>query len=234
MRWLTFIPKSHLRRSVPDPALRARLTPRFTAGCKRILVSDNYLATLTRSNVEVVTGGATAVTRNGVIGADRVERPADVIICGTGFQAAEFPFAGRIIGRDGRTLAEAWGRSPAAHLGTTVAGYPNLFLISGPGTGLGHSSILLMFEPQIDHLVAALRHLDRHGLSTLEPKPEAQRRYVAKLDRQMARTVWVTGGCRSWYLDETGRNSTLWPGTPAGFRRRVAAFDPAEYAVRQG
>lgn len=234
MRLLAFIPERHLERSVPDPALRARLTPRFTAGCKRIVVSDNYLPALGRDNVEVVTGGATAITRNGVIGADAVERPADVLIFGTGFQAAEFPFARWVVGRDGRTLSEAWGRSPAAYVGTTMAGFPNLFLISGPGTGLGHSSILLMFEPQFDHLLSAVRYMDRHGLLAIHPRPEAQRRFVAELDRRMAATVWATGGCRSWYLDETGRNSTLWPGTPAGFRRRVARFDPAEYELRHG
>ena len=132
--------------------------------------------------------------------------------------------------REGRTLAEAWGPSPSSHLGTTVNGFPNLFILSGPGTGLGHSSILLMFEPQIDHLVGAVRYMDRQGVKALDPTGEAQTRFVRDLDRHMEGTVWMTGGCRSWYLDRTGRNSTLWPGTPASFRRRVARFIPSEYA----
>jgi cation diffusion facilitator CzcD-associated flavoprotein CzcO len=234
MRLLSSIAERHLRQCVPDQALRARLTPTFVPGCKRILISDDYLPALTRDNVELVSGAASAMTPTGVLGADGVERPADVVIFGTGFQVTDFPFADAISGREGRTLRAAWGKSPQAHLGTTVAGFPNLFLLAGPGTGLGHSSVLLMFEAQIAHLVAAVGHMDRHGIAALEPTPEAQRRFVAELDRRMAGTVWMTGGCKSWYLDETGRNSALWPGTPAQFRRRVAPFRPEEYAVRNG
>jgi cation diffusion facilitator CzcD-associated flavoprotein CzcO len=232
MRLLSMIGKLHLRRSVPDPWLRARLTPDFLIGCKRILVSDDYLPALTRSNVEIVDGGAARVTPTGVIGADGVERPADVIVCGTGFLVTEFTFARVIRGRDGRTLSDTWGPSPVAHLGTTVAGFPNLLLIPGPNTGLGHSSVLLMFEAQIEHLVDMVRQMERLHLAAVEPQAEVQAAYVADVDRRMQKTVWLQGGCRSWYLDSTGRNSTLWPGTPRQFRRRVARFDPAEYTLR--
>lgn len=232
MQLTSVIGHRHLRKSVPDPALRARLTPDFLIGCKRVLVSDDYLPALTRPNVEVVSGGAVRVTPRGVVGADGVEREADVIVCGTGFLVTEFTFAHLIRGRDGHTLSEAWGPSPVAHLGTTVAGFPNLFLVPGPNTGLGHSSVLLMFEAQIEHLIDTVRHMDRLQLAAVEPKPEAQAAFVADVDRRMEKTVWLKGGCRSWYLDSTGRNSTLWPGTPRQFRRRVAHFDPGEYALR--
>jgi cation diffusion facilitator CzcD-associated flavoprotein CzcO len=232
MRVLLLRARQHLRQSVADPALRARLTPDFMLGCKRILVSDDYLPALTRPNVEVVTGAASRVTPQGVVGSDGVERPADVIICGTGFQVTEFPFAHWVRGRGGRSLADAWRPSAAAHLGTTVAGFPNLFLVPGPNTGLGHSSVILMFEGQFEHLVNAVRHMDSHQLAAVEPRPEAQATFVAEVDRMMARTVWVTGGCRSWYLDASGRNSTLWPGTIRQFRRRVERFRPEEYLLR--
>ncbi|MBS1242046.1 MAG: FAD-dependent pyridine nucleotide-disulfide oxidoreductase [Gemmatimonadetes bacterium] len=232
MRMLSLKARRHLRKSVPDPVLRQRLTPDFMPGCKRILLSDDYLPALTRPNVEVVSGAATGITPTGVVGSDGVERPADVIICGTGFQVTEFPFARWVHGRDGTTLEEAWRPSAVAHLGTTVAGFPNLFIVPGPNTGLGHSSVIMMFEAQIDHLLDTVRHMDAHRLAAVEPKPEVQAAYVAEVDRQMARTVWVTGGCRSWYLDASGRNSTLWPGTPRQFRRRVERFLPKEYLLR--
>ncbi len=232
MRLLLARAKQHLRQSIADPDLRARLTPDFMLGCKRILVSDDYLPALAQPNVEVVSGAATRITRDGVAAADGIERPADVIICSTGFQVTEFPFAEWICGREGLSLADAWRPSAKAHLGTTVSGFPNLFLVPGPNTGLGHSSVILMFEAQFEHIVSAVRYMDAHGVAAVEPRPEAQAAFVAEVDRRMAKTVWVTGGCRSWYLDATGRNSTLWPGTIPQFRRRVERFRPDDYQIR--
>ena len=234
MRPLSAIARYNLHKAVRDPVIRQQLTPTYTAGCKRILVSDDYFPALTRPNVELVTEAAVAVTPGGVIGADGIERAAEVIICGTGFQVTEFVFARWIHGRDGRSLREVWGPSATAHLGITVAGFPNLFLIPGPNTGLGHSSVILMFEAQIEHLVNAVRHLSQSHTTAIEPRPEAQAAFVAEVDRRMAKTVWVTGGCHSWYLDSTGRNSTLWPGTPPQYRRRVSSFRPEEYLVHHG
>lgn len=233
LRMLSFIATRHRTRQVPDPDLRRRLTPEYGVGCKRILVSDDYYPALGQPNVELVSGAAAAITPTGVVGADGVERPADVIVCGTGFQVTEFLFARWIVGREGRTLSQAWARTATAHLGTTVAGFPNLFLIPGPNTGLGHSSVIMMFEAQIEHLVSAVRHLETPGVLAMEPTADAQAAFVAEVDRRMARTVWVTGGCRSWYLDATGRNSTLWPGSIPEYRRRVRRFRPREYRIRR-
>lgn len=221
----------HLAASVPDPALRARLTPDYTIGCKRILLSSDYYPAIQRPNVELITAPIAEVRAGSIVTADGVERAADALIYGTGFQVTSQPIVGRIRGCDGRTLAEHWGGSPVAHLGTTVVGFPNLFLLQGPGTGLGHSSVLVMIEAQIAHLVSALELMRREGLAALEPRPAAQAAYVAELDRHMAGTVWMNGGCRSWYLDDTGRNSTLWPGFTWQFRRRVWRINPAEYLL---
>ena len=139
------------------------------------------------------------------------------------------PLARRIRGRLGRTLAEAWSGSPQAHLGTSVTGFPNLFILLGPNTGLGHNSVVYMTEAQIDHLIGALRYMRARGIAVIEPRPEAQAGWVAAIDARMLDTVWVTGGCASWYVDRTGRNSALWPGSSWSFYRRVSRFRPADY-----
>jgi len=222
--------RRHLEAAVADPALRARLTPDYTMGCKRVLLSDDYLPALTRENVELVTDPIAAVRPEGIVTRDGTLRAVDTIVFGTGFRVTDLPIAERIAGRDGVRLADRWDGSPRAHLGTTVAGFPNLFLLLGPNTGLGHSSVVFMIESQIAHLLAALRHLDAHGAASLEPRAEAQARFVAEVEAAMRGTVW-TAGCRSWYLDRRGRNSTLWPGFTWAFRRRLARLDPAEYRL---
>lgn len=225
--------RATLQAQVADLELRARLTPRYRMGCKRVLVSDDYYPALTQPNVEVVTDAITEVTATGVVTADGRERPVDAIICGTGFHVTDMPFAARIRGRDGRTLEDVWDGSPQAHLGLAVHGFPNLFLLLGPNTGLGHSSVVLMIESQIEHVLGALAAVDR-GLGAIEPRAEAQAAFVAAVDARMRNTVWSTGGCASWYLDRTGRNSTLWPSYTFSFRRRVARFNPAEYQAVAG
>lgn len=219
-----------LRRAVPDPALRARLTPPFRLGCKRILLSDDWYPALQRPNVTVAPAAA-EVRPDGVVDAEGTFHRADVLIWGTGFHVTDVPAAARVHGRDGRSLAEAWAGSPTAHLGTMVAGFPNLFLLQGPNTGLGHTSVLLMIEGQLAFVADALRWAEAHGARTIEPTPGAQAAFVAEMDRRLATTVWNRGGCRSWYLDATGRNSTLWPAGTPEFRRRLSRFRPAEFAV---
>jgi cation diffusion facilitator CzcD-associated flavoprotein CzcO len=231
MELLQLVSRRHMEASVADPELRRRLTPNYTLGCKRILMSNDYYPAIVQPNVELVTAGVAEVRPNAVLGADGVERPVDTIIFGTGFQVNDLPFAHHVFRGDGRSLADAWGGSPQAHLGTTVAGFPNLFILQGPGTGLGHSSVLLMIEAQIAHLVGAVRYMGRHQIAAIEPRAAAQAAFVAEVDRQMERTVWTTGGCQSWYLDRTGRNSTIWPGSIGSFRRRVSRFGPREYVM---
>jgi cation diffusion facilitator CzcD-associated flavoprotein CzcO len=225
--------RAYLERSIADPVLRDKLTPRYRLGCKRILISDDYLPAVAQPNVDVVTSEIAEVRERSIVTRDGVERPVDTIIYGTGFQVTEMPISHRVRGRDGRTLAESWRGSPQAHLGTTVAGYPNLFLLQGPNTGLGHTSVITMIESQIEHVLNALAYLDRSGMASVEPRPEAQAAFVADVERKMHGTVWTAGGCNSWYLDATGRNSTLWPGFTFTFKRRVERFAPAEYVARK-
>jgi cation diffusion facilitator CzcD-associated flavoprotein CzcO len=216
---------------VQDPVLRKKLTPDFTLGCKRVLLSNTYLPAVTRPNVDVVTTGIAEVRASSVVGNDGVERPVDAIIFGTGFRPTDSPAAQRLIGREGKSLSEAWGGSPQAYLGTTVSGFPNLFILLGPNTGLGHTSVVYMIEAQIAHVMDALRYMERHDVGAMEPKAEAQAAFIRGIDERMRGTVWVAGGCKSWYLDVTGRNSTLWPDFTWQYRRRVERIDPSAYRM---
>ncbi|HVH43595.1 MAG TPA: NAD(P)/FAD-dependent oxidoreductase [Labilithrix sp.] len=225
------IARRHLARSVRDPALRAKLTPSYTIGCKRILLSDDYLPSLTRPNVDVITDSIREIRPDGVVTQDGQLHPVDTIIFGTGFKVQELPFGEKIRGKDGRTLTETWKNGMVAHLGTTVVGYPNFFILQGPNTGLGHTSVITMIESQIEHVVKAVRHMQDRGIATIEPRAEAQAAFVAGVDKKMKGTVWTAGGCASWYLDAKGRNSTLWPGFTFTFKRRVETFEPAEYVL---
>jgi cation diffusion facilitator CzcD-associated flavoprotein CzcO len=221
----------HLEEQVPDPELRARLRPSYAMGCKRILPTDEWYPALTKPNVEVVTDAIAEVRPRSIVTADGAERDVDTIVFGTGFHVTDIPIADRVRGRDGRTLTEAWDGSPEAYKGTTVAGYPNLFFLVGPNTGLGHNSIVFMIESQVSYVADALRAMRRRGARTLEVRPEAQAAYNAELQAMTRGTVWVTGGCSSYYIDRKGRNSTIWPTFTWPFRRRTRAFDEAAYAL---
>jgi cation diffusion facilitator CzcD-associated flavoprotein CzcO len=224
----------HLHRQVPAGELRAKLTPTYVMGCKRVLLSNDYWRTLTRDNVAVVTEKIQRVEPAGIVTTDGMAYPVDTIIFATGFHATDPPIMHVVHGRDGRPLSQAWTPTMRAHLGSTVHGFPNLFLLLGPNTGLGHSSVVLMIEAQLTQVLKALQHMRDTGAVTIEPTIAAQRRHTANVDRAMAGTVWTNGGCASWYLDATGRNSTLWPGYVTGFRLRLARFRASDYLTAGG
>jgi cation diffusion facilitator CzcD-associated flavoprotein CzcO len=225
----------HMAKQIPDdPGLRAKLTPGYRMGCKRILMSNTYYRALAQPNAEVVTDAITEIRPHAVVTADGTEHAVDTIILGTGFYVADMPFAEWVTGRDGKTMAEVFDGSPQAYLGTTVAGFPNLFLLTGPNTGLGHNSIVYMLESQFRYVLDALSLMRTRGVGVLEVRPEAQRRYNDKLQRAMRDTVWTTGGCASWYIDRNGLNTTLWPGWTWDYRRRTRRFDPAPYVLSPG
>jgi cation diffusion facilitator CzcD-associated flavoprotein CzcO len=220
-----------LRQQVPDPQLRERLTPRYEIGCKRILPTDEWYPTLMQSNVEVVTNGVREFRGRSIVSAEGTEREIDTIILATGFHVTDMPIAGLVRGREGRTLADVWDGSPRAYKGAAVAGFPNLFFLVGPNTGLGHSSIVFMIESQIAYVADALRTMRRRGALTVEVSEEAQASYNRELDALTRGTVWVTGGCASYYIDRNGHNSTLWPYFTWPFRARTRQFDEAAYAL---
>jgi cation diffusion facilitator CzcD-associated flavoprotein CzcO len=223
--------RAHLRRSIKDPALRARLTPDYTLGCKRVLLSNDYYPALAQPNTEVVTSALTEVRGSSVVTADGTEREVDAIIFGTGFHVTDMPIADRVIGADGRSLSEHWKDGMAALRGCAVDGFPNLVLIIGPNTGLGNSSMILMIESSLNYMADYLRTLSRTGAAALDAKPAAVAAWTEQTQLRASRTVWNTGGCKSWYLDANGRNTTAWPGTTAQFRRATRRLELSEYDV---
>jgi cation diffusion facilitator CzcD-associated flavoprotein CzcO len=216
-------------RELADPELRTRATPDYEIGCKRVLITSDWYSTLNRPNVDLVNGRVERITSDGVVAADGIERPADTIVWGTGFQTHNFVAPMRVVGRDGRELNEVWGESPEAYLGTVVAGFPNLFVLYGPNTNHGSGSVPFTLECQYRYVTDALRRLRASGARFLDLRPEVQGRWRDEMAARSERTVWRTGGCGSWYLNADGRNTNNWPGPWLEFRRRTRAIDPAEY-----
>ncbi|TCN44480.1 cation diffusion facilitator CzcD-associated flavoprotein CzcO [Kribbella orskensis] len=226
------IAERHLQQQIRDPELRAELTPDFTLGCKRVLISDDYYPAVAQPNVEVVTDPILEVTPTGIVTEDGVKHEVDTIIYGTGFRVTDLPVMDMLHGRDGRTLREAWAHGMEAHLGTAIAGFPNFFLLIGPNTGLGHSSMVFMIESQLAYILDAIRTMDANGLREVEVRPEVQREFVDGVRASMRNTVWTRGGCTSWYLDSEGRNTTLWPTFTFRFRQLTRHFDRSQYLTR--
>jgi cation diffusion facilitator CzcD-associated flavoprotein CzcO len=218
----------HLARQVTDPGLRARLTPDYTIGCKRILLSSRYYPALQRPNVDLITDRITMITPAGLITADGTAHPADVIIYATGFKVIEAAAALNVTGRDGRKLAD---EGLAAYRGITVPGFPNFFMMLGPNTALGHTSVVFMIESQVQHILSCLRMLARDRAATIEAGPEATSRYTTGLQRRLRRAVWSAGGCVSWYLDEAGINRAIWPGFSFEYWARTRRARRRSYQV---
>ncbi|MCX4726024.1 NAD(P)/FAD-dependent oxidoreductase [Streptomyces sp. NBC_01306] len=226
------IGRANIGRSIKGPALRAKLTPSYRIGCKRILLSSSYYPALAQPNVDVVASGLQEIRGNTLVASDGTETEADVIIFGTGFHVTDMPIADRVVGADGATLAESWKDGMQSLRGATAAGFPNWMTIIGPNTGLGNSSMILMIESQLSYLADYMRQLNiLGGRVALDPRPAAVDAWNVRVQERMKRTVWNTGGCTSWYLDANGRNTTIWPGTTAEFRKATRGVDLGEYAV---
>lgn len=224
---------AHMARSITDPDLRAKLTPDYVMGCKRILLSDDFYPALAQANVQVVASGLAKVDGPVLTAQDGTACEADAIIFATGFTVTDVPFAQRVFGAGGVRLADTWRTGMSALRGTTVSGYPNLCLVIGPNTGLGHNSMIHIIESQLAYIHDYVRVVaQRGGAVALDPKPDAQQRWNERLQRRMAGSVWLTGGCTSWYLSAPGRNPTVWPGSTLAFRHATRRVDVDEYDIR--
>jgi cation diffusion facilitator CzcD-associated flavoprotein CzcO len=216
--------------AIKDPELRARVTPKDEFGCKRIMLTDEWYPTLTEPNVGVVTERIETVTASGIRDATGVERPYDLIVLATGFASHDFVAPMEIAGAGGRSLTEEWAEVPRAYLGSSVPGFPNMFLLYGPNTNGGSGSVIYTLEAGIGHLLAALRELDRAGADRIEVRPEAAAAFDRELREALAETVWHSG-CTSWYVDANGNDPSQWPWLWSQYRRRTAMLDPGAYAL---
>lgn len=217
----------HLRRQVPDPALRAALTPDYPIGCKRVLFADDYYPALTQPHVHLVTVAVDALTPSGVITADGALHEADVLVYGTGFRTTDFLATLEIHGPAG-ALSDVWADGASAYLGMTVPRFPNMFIMYGPNTNLGSGSIVYMLERQARYIRQAVELLAGTA-STLDVRPDVARRYDAELRRRLAGTAWT--GCHSWYRTDEGRITNNWPGLVTEYSRRTRTLSPADYLV---
>ncbi|CAM5603768.1 NAD(P)/FAD-dependent oxidoreductase OS=Streptomyces alboniger OX=132473 GN=CP975_33375 PE=4 SV=1 [Streptomyces alboniger] len=218
----------HLGAQVTDGGLRDRLTPDYAFGCKRVLISDDYYPALSRDNVGLVTE---SIEKDRAAGRTHRGRPGlhevDVIVHATGFESLDRTGGVEIVGRDLLTLREAWKEGPEAYLGVSVSGFPNMFMLYGPNTNLGHHSILFMVESQIDYVLQALAALDTGRTRTLDVAPEVQRRYNEELQRDLAGTAFAAGW--SWYTTGEGRVVNNWSSSIEAYRERTAVFAPQDY-----
>lgn len=235
---------AYKEREITDPELRLKLNPFYTLGCKRILISDDFYATMTRPNVELVTAAIREVRPGGIVTGDGGERPCDVLVFATGFEAFNATAGMTIRGRGGRSLAADWAAGPEGYLGVAVSGYPNLFTIMGPNSGLGHNSVVFMIEAQVRYILGCLDWLSRGRLPAVEVRPDVQRAWNDSLQQRFRRTVWQDTPsaspwqlpCTSWYVNSRSRNTALWPGLSAAYwlamrRPRLADYVPAAPVV---
>jgi len=225
---------AHIANQIPDPQLRAKVTPSYRMGCKRVLLANDYYPALAKPHVDLVTAPVTGITAAGVTTADGAEHRADVIVYGTGFHVTDAFDHADITGAHGRSIAKAWRDGAEAYLGLAVAGFPNLFVLLGPNSGLGHNSMIFMIESQVHYVLKCLDLIDEKGPLTVTET--AQRKFNADLQRRLAGSVWTAGGCVSWYLDKAGVNRALWPGSTVGYWRRTrrpaaSDFEPADHSA---
>jgi cation diffusion facilitator CzcD-associated flavoprotein CzcO len=220
----------HLR-VVKDKVTRAALTPSYTMGCKRILMSNSYLQAFNRPNVTLV-GAVDAITENTVVSGG-ISHEVDVIVFCTGFdvtdQAAQFS----IKGKGGLDLSQHWEQGMHAYLGITTHNFPNAYFMAGPNTGLGHNSIIIMIEAQARYIGKALKYMKNQGIESLEVKQDDENQFSDKLHTRMGKSVW-TSGCASWYLDASGKNTTVWPSFTFDYVLQTRAFNPSVYDCKGG
>ena len=230
--------RSFIARSVHDPKMREKVTPHYRFGCKRVMLSNTWYPMLNRDNVDLVTEPIVRITPKGVVTRGRdgeeTETLVDTILLGTGFTVKDQPIARITRGREGRTLTETWeSNGMQGYQGLTVTGFPNLFTLAGPNTGLGHTSVVYVLERQAEHIVKAVQAMTAAGVRSIEPRPQVMAAYNEKIQRMLAPTVWNAGGCNSWYLDEHGRNPVLWPTFTFTMARELADFDLGSYVLER-
>ena len=227
--------RANIARSIRDPELRRKATPTFQVGCKRILRSNDWYPAIARPNVDLITDGIDHITPTGVVTKDGTARDIDVLVVATGFHVTDSPVFDTIVGASGQSLAQVWDKiGMQGYKGSFVSDFPNMMLMVGPSTGLGHTSMVYMIESQLNYLVDYVKTVRAQGIVRTDVKADAQRDYNRGIQHALRNSVWVNGGCASWYADANGNITTLWPGFTFNFRRTTRSFDVAAYDVVRG
>lgn len=230
MKLFELISRAKIRAEIKDPDLRRKVTPNFRIGCKRMLIANDWYPTLDREHVELITEGIKEIDGRRIVAQDGTAREVDALIVATGFHVTDSPMFDTVCGVDGRSLSQTFAdKGMRAYKGTTIAGFPNAFFLVGPNTGLGHTSMVYMIESQLNYVVHAVTTMKRLGITRIDVRQDVQDAYNDELQRKLAGSVWMTGGCASWYLDAHGNNTTLWPDFTFRFRRQTKAFDLDAY-----
>jgi len=223
--------EKHIRQQILDPELRRKVTPGFTIGCKRVILSDTLYPAFCRDNVTLFdqTNGIKEITEKGIITQDGVEHELDLIVYSTGYDATDGVISYPVIGRQNKTLADAWREFPRAYLGTSAPGFPNLFVVTGPNTGIGHTSALFIIESQMNYIMSSIQNLVDRDQTVIEVKVDAEAEYTDLIHHEMAKTVWQRGGCDSWYKSKSGKVIAMFPGFSFTYRRWAKNFKPDDH-----
>ncbi|MEV6643485.1 NAD(P)/FAD-dependent oxidoreductase [Amycolatopsis sp. NPDC051371] len=226
------IAKRNIAKGIKDSALRKKVTPDYTMGCKRVLISNDYYPALSRPNVDVNTAGIKEVKAHSIVDSAGVEHEVDAIIYGTGFKVTDALEYLDITGVDGRDLAKEWAaEGMQTHKGIAVSGFPNFFFLLGPNTALGHNSVVFMIESQSRYVVDAIKLADSRDAAALDVRPGVQEKFQRDIQDKLVKGVWTQGGCKSWYLDAKGVNRTIWPGFTWRYWLETRKVDPADYEL---
>jgi cation diffusion facilitator CzcD-associated flavoprotein CzcO len=220
-----------IRKQIKDLDLRQKVTPDFEFGCKRVILSDTLYPAYCRDNVTLFDkhNGIREITEKGIVTQDGVEHELDLIVYSTGYDATDGVISYPVVGRNGKTLADAWNDYPRAYLGTCAPGFPNLFIVTGPNTGIGHTSALFLIESQMRYIMNCIENVKKRNKQVIEVSVDAEDKYTAHIHQEMTRTVWHTGGCNSWYKSKSGKVIAMFPGFSFTFRRWAKNFKPADH-----
>lgn len=218
--------RAHIRKQIKDPAMRKKVTPDFTIGCKRVILSDTLYPAYCRDNVTLhdKNDGISAINEHGILTGHGKQIDLDLIVYSTGYDATDGVISYPVVGREGKTLADVWADFPRAYLGTSAPGFPNLFIVTGPNTGIGHTSAIFIIEAQMNYIMRAISEVQKRNKQLIEVKAQAEDSYTRHIHEEMAKTVWQQGGCNSWYKSKSGKVIAMFPGFSFTFRRWTKNF----------
>lgn len=220
-----------IKKQIKDPETQKKVTPDFDFGCKRVILSDTLYETYCKDNVTLFdkSNGIKEITVNGIITQDGIEHDLDLIVYSTGYDATDGVISYPVLGRGGKILAQTWEDYPRAYMGTCVPGFPNLFIVTGPNTGIGHTSALFLIESQMRYIMACITQLKKGNHQVIEVKEEAEQKYTDHIHSEMTKTVWHKGGCNSWYKSKSGKVIAMFPGFSFTYRRWAKNFKPRDH-----